>query len=63
MLTVEREDGTLLRAKAIPNGMIGYLIGKVVMVSGMVLISVITCADRRAVPVRAGSRWAARPPG
>ena len=25
-LTVEREDGTLLRAKAIPHGMVGYLI-------------------------------------
>ncbi|MEO3924132.1 ABC transporter permease [Micromonosporaceae bacterium B7E4] len=38
-LTVEREDGTLLRAKAIPNGMLGYLVGKVVQVSGMTLIS------------------------
>jgi ABC-2 type transport system permease protein len=37
-LTVEREDGTLLRAKAIPNGMLGYLVGKVVQVSGMSLI-------------------------
>ena len=42
LLTVEREDGTLLRAKAIPNGMTGYLIGKVVCVSGMVLMSVVT---------------------
>src|SRR5688500_16761987 len=25
-LAVEREDGTLLRAKAIPNGMFGYLV-------------------------------------
>ena len=24
-LTVEREDGTLLRAKALPHGMVGYL--------------------------------------
>lgn len=32
-LTVEREDGTLLRAKAIPHGMVGYLIGRVVSVS------------------------------
>ncbi|MFY1688078.1 ABC transporter permease [Plantactinospora sp. WMMB782] len=41
-LTVEREDGTLLRAKAIPNGMLGYLVGKVVQVAGMsVLGSVI----------------------
>ncbi|GAA3755697.1 ABC transporter permease [Plantactinospora mayteni] len=37
-LTIEREDGTLLRAKAIPNGMLGYLVGKVVQVSGMTLI-------------------------
>ena len=40
-LTVEREDGTLLRAKATPNGMTGYLIGKVISVSGMILISVL----------------------
>jgi ABC-2 type transport system permease protein len=40
LLTVEREDGTLLRAKAIPNGMLGYLIGKIVVVSGMTLIGV-----------------------
>jgi ABC-2 type transport system permease protein len=39
-LTVEREDGTLLRAKAIPNGMLGYLIGKIVTVSGMLLVSI-----------------------
>ncbi|MGH3432721.1 MAG: ABC transporter permease, partial [Thermocrispum sp.] len=29
-LMIEREDGTVLRAKAVPNGMLGYLIGKVV---------------------------------
>jgi ABC-2 type transport system permease protein len=29
-LAYEREDGTLLRAKAIPKGMIGYLIGKII---------------------------------
>jgi ABC-2 type transport system permease protein len=39
MLTIEREDGTLLRAKAIPNGMIGYLVGKVVLTSGASLIT------------------------
>lgn len=38
-LAVEREDGTLLRAKAIPNGMLGYLVGKIVLVSGMVVVS------------------------
>lgn len=40
-LTVEREDGTLLRAKAIPHGMTGYLVGKVVLVSAMTLIGVL----------------------
>jgi ABC-2 type transport system permease protein len=40
LLTIEHEDGTLLRAKAIPHGMIGYLIGKVVTVSGTVILSV-----------------------
>ena len=33
-LAIEREDGTLLRAKAIPNGMLGYLIGKIVSIAG-----------------------------
>jgi ABC-2 type transport system permease protein len=42
-LAVEREDGTLLRAKAIPNGIVGYLTGRVVSVSlgallGLVMI-------------------------
>jgi len=38
-LTIDREDGTLLRAKAIPNGMTGYLIGKITLVAGMGVIS------------------------
>jgi ABC-2 type transport system permease protein len=33
-LSTEREDGTLLRAKAVPNGMLSYLIGKVVLIAG-----------------------------
>lgn len=37
-LTVEREDGTLLRAKAVPNGMLGYLVGKVCATSGTALL-------------------------
>jgi len=37
LLTAEREDGTLLRAKATPNGMGGYLVGKVVSVAGGLL--------------------------
>jgi len=38
LLATEREDGTLLRAKATPSGMTGYLIGKVIAVSGTILI-------------------------
>ncbi|GGK91002.1 transport permease protein [Sphaerisporangium melleum] len=34
-LTIDREDGTLLRAKATPNGMLGYLTGKVVSRAGL----------------------------
>ncbi|RCG26886.1 ABC transporter permease [Sphaerisporangium album] len=41
MLTLDREDGTLLRAKATPNGMVGYLVGKVISRSGMVVLSVL----------------------
>ncbi|MEU5400160.1 ABC transporter permease [Streptomyces sp. NPDC005963] len=37
-LTADREDGTLLRAKATPNGMLGYLTGKIISVSGCLLI-------------------------
>lgn len=40
-LAVDREDGTLLRAKAVPNGMIGYLLGKLVVVTGWVLAGVL----------------------
>ncbi|WP_245568862.1 ABC transporter permease [Nocardia concava] len=40
-LAMDREDGTLLRAKATPNGMLGYLIGKVVAVSGTTLVQVV----------------------
>jgi ABC-2 type transport system permease protein len=37
-LTADREDGTLLRAKAIPDGVPGYLVGKLVTVSATVLV-------------------------
>ncbi|MFI1915603.1 ABC transporter permease [Nocardia sp. NPDC020380] len=40
-LAMDREDGTLLRAKATPNGMLGYLIGKIVAVSGVTLVQVL----------------------
>jgi ABC-2 type transport system permease protein len=33
ILATHREDGTLLRAKAIPNGMIGYLVAQLVVAS------------------------------
>ncbi|GIH80555.1 ABC transporter permease [Planobispora longispora] len=36
-LTADREDGTLLRAKATPHGVRGYLVGKVVALSGGLL--------------------------
>lgn len=40
ILAVEREDGTLLRAKATPNGMLGYLVSKITLVSGMTLLGI-----------------------
>lgn len=38
LLTADREDGTLLRAKATPNGMLGYLVGKIVSVAGGLIV-------------------------
>ena len=40
LLVIERADGTLLRAKAIPNGMLGYLLGKVVNISAQIAFAV-----------------------
>ena len=40
-ITADREDGTLLRAKATPNGMLGYLVGKIVMFALTTLLSLI----------------------
>ncbi|MBP2703846.1 ABC transporter permease [Microbispora sp. RL4-1S] len=40
-LTMDREDGTLLRAKATPNGVIGYLVGKITGRAGMVLVGLL----------------------
>lgn len=37
-LVTEREDGTLLRAKAVPQGMTAYLVGKITQSAGMVTI-------------------------
>jgi ABC-2 type transport system permease protein len=40
-ITADREDGTLLRAKATPNGMLGYLIGKIVMFALSTLLKLV----------------------
>ena len=40
-LTMDREDGTLLRARAIPNGVIGYLVGKVLSRAGMAVVGLV----------------------
>ncbi|QCX80657.1 ABC-2 family transporter protein [Streptomyces sp. YIM 121038] len=37
-LTVEREDGTLLRAKALPHGIRAYFLGKLVTTSGSIVV-------------------------
>jgi len=41
VLTMEREDGTLLRAKATPRGLVGYLVAKIVLISLNTLVSVV----------------------
>jgi ABC-2 type transport system permease protein len=38
LLTADREDGTLLRCKAVPNGMVGFLAGRIISVSAGLLI-------------------------
>jgi ABC-2 type transport system permease protein len=40
-ITIDREDGTLLRAKATPDGMIAYVIGKIVLSAATTLIGLI----------------------
>jgi len=42
VITTDREDGTLLRAKATPNGMLGYLVGKIVMFAFSTLLGLTT---------------------
>ncbi|WP_280457308.1 ABC transporter permease [Nocardia carnea] len=41
VLVLDREDGTLLRAKTIPNGMVGYFVGKITTAAGSVLVQVL----------------------
>lgn len=38
-LMMERQDGTLLRARATPNGILGYLVGKIASQAAMVVIT------------------------
>ncbi|WP_174187079.1 ABC transporter permease [Nocardia barduliensis] len=40
VLVLDREDGTLLRAKTAPNGMISYFVGKIVASAGSVCVQV-----------------------
>lgn len=40
-LVLDREDGTLLRAKATPNGMIGYFIGRIGTNAALVTVQVV----------------------
>ena len=40
-IAVDREDGTLLRAKAMPDGMTAYVIGKIVLSSATTLIGMV----------------------
>jgi ABC-2 type transport system permease protein len=40
-IALDREEGTLLRAKATPNGMLGYLVGKIVMLTLTSLIGIV----------------------
>ncbi|TDP43165.1 ABC transporter permease [Nocardia ignorata] len=41
VLVLDREDGTLLRAKAVPKGMAGYFVGKIVSTTGAVVAQVV----------------------
>ena len=40
-LVTDREDGTLLRAKATPDGLTGYVIGKITLVTATTLVGVV----------------------
>lgn len=40
-LSYDREDGTLLRAKAIPQGMVGYIVARILYVIGSTLLTLL----------------------
>jgi ABC-2 type transport system permease protein len=41
IITADREDGTLLRAKATPNGMLGYFVGKILLFAATTLLGLV----------------------
>ncbi|MGW6423451.1 ABC transporter permease [Nocardia sp. NPDC055053] len=51
VLALDREDGTLLRAKTIPNAIIGYFIGKIGTTAGAVLVQLVVIVSLGAVIV------------
>jgi ABC-2 type transport system permease protein len=62
LLSSEREDGTLLRAKAVPDGMAGYVVGLTSVmgleaVLGLALIAVPTIFIVPGMPVGSGGMW------
>lgn len=40
-LTMDREDGTLLRTKATPNGVLGYLTGRILSRGGLIIVGLL----------------------
>lgn len=40
-LAIDREDGTLLRARAVPHGVLGHLVGRVVYAAGLTAASLV----------------------
>ena len=54
-----REDGTLVRAKATPHRMLGYLVGKIVMFALTTLVSIIAIARCR--QHRSSKGWSSTP--
>jgi ABC-2 type transport system permease protein len=59
ILAIEREDGTLLRAKTIPHGMVGYVVAKVIMtaVTSAVTVIIILAAGLLFVPELVSTPW------
>ncbi|MGW0326479.1 ABC transporter permease [Nocardia sp. NPDC003183] len=51
VLALDREDGTLLRAKTIPNGILGYFIGKIGTTAAAVLVQLVVVLTIGAVIV------------